>query len=45
MARDIHEDHPRVCGEKDLLMAAQNFKLGSPPRMRGKDDAERRTGS
>ena len=29
-------DHPRVCGEKSALRAAQVKLLGSPPRMRGK---------
>ena len=30
-------DHPRVCGEKDILGAGQRAGAGSPPRMRGKD--------
>ena len=30
------QDHPRVCGEKDLQMFAQASAQGSPPRMRGK---------
>ena len=30
------EDHPRVCGEKDLELSAETVGLGSPPRMRGK---------
>ena len=29
-------DHPRVCGEKSLLMKLTCFMVGSPPRMRGK---------
>ena len=30
-------DHPRVCGEKQDIVAQSIFVLGSPPRMRGKD--------
>ena len=30
-------DHPRVCGEKGSAVRVINGKLGSPPRMRGKD--------
>ena len=30
------QDHPRVCGEKDLQLRHGVFGLGSPPRMRGK---------
>ena len=30
------QDHPRVCGEKDLDLSADTVRLGSPPRMRGK---------
>ena len=29
-------DHPRVCGEKDVLPPGQGAGAGSPPRMRGK---------
>ena len=29
-------DHPRVCGEKALGDVKRNYKLGSPPRVRGK---------
>ena len=32
-----HEDHPRVCGEKSVLLLPQREALGSPPRMRGKE--------
>ena len=32
------KDHPRVCGEKYLSILRQLTPLGSPPRMRGKDD-------
>lgn len=30
------QDHPRVCGEKHQLENSTLFRLGSPPRMRGK---------
>ena len=30
------EDHPRVCGEKQMLAQAGRYWVGSPPRMRGK---------
>ena len=30
------KDHPRVCGEKSLLLRFQYLRAGSPPRMRGK---------
>ena len=30
------KDHPRVCGEKLMLMAVLMPSLGSPPRVRGK---------
>ena len=29
-------DHPRVCGEKGLLITGKGLFVGSPPRMRGK---------
>ena len=29
-------DHPRVCGEKQLVAESPNTNLGSPPRVRGK---------
>ena len=29
-------DHPRVCGEKALVLLRLPFQTGSPPRMRGK---------
>ena len=32
-------DHPRVCGEKHIGGRATSGKLGSPPRMRGKEAA------
>ena len=38
---DLHvclfvQDHPRVCGEKQILTYARIGNAGSPPRMRGK---------
>ena len=35
MTRD--EDHPRVCGEKLDASTLCAKRLGSPPRVRGKD--------
>ena len=32
----IHEDHPRVCGEKGISYFSGAVVSGSPPRMRGK---------
>ena len=29
-------DHPRRCGENDMLTLADDFRLGSPPQVRGK---------
>ena len=29
-------DHPRMCGEKQLLLYRRNARLGSPPHVRGK---------
>ena len=34
---DFWQDHPRVCGEKLRTSFARRSRLGSPPRMRGKD--------
>ena len=31
------EDHPRVCGEKLYSFNLYAYKIGSPPRMRGKE--------
>lgn len=31
------EDHPRVCGEKFCFQKQKGLRMGSPPRMRGKD--------
>ena len=33
-------DHPRVCGEKKLLLSPSRYFKGSPPRVRGKANAE-----
>ena len=33
----LHEDHPRVCGEKYQNNEGVKQSQGSPPRMRGKD--------
>ena len=30
-------DHPRVCGEKGADVDRRGLRMGSPPRMRGKD--------
>ena len=30
-------DHPRVCGEKQMLQQAGRVWVGSPPHMRGKE--------
>ena len=31
-----NEDHPRRCGENDMLTLTDYFRLGSPPQVRGK---------
>ena len=36
---DRRRDHPRVCGEKSVVVACVVCVWGSPPRMRGKADA------
>ena len=36
-AIQTHGDHPRVCGEKARQGSGLNLRLGSPPRVRGKD--------
>ena len=36
------KDHPRVCGEKPERKAPRRPRLGSPPRMRGKETDSRR---
>mgnify|MGYP000103818934 CR=1 FL=1 len=35
--RQKTQDHPRVCGEKVLILQVNPSNLGSPPRVRGKD--------
>ena len=35
------EDHPRVCGEKTSTKKRNHKGLGSPPRVRGKDQMRR----
>ena len=37
-AQDVTpRDHPRVCGEKVVLIICATVYIGSPPRMRGKE--------
>ena len=36
MAQQPEQDHPRVCGEKDVSVEDAAQMKGSPPRMRGK---------
>ena len=31
------KDHPRACGEKSTTQSSPRTRVGSPPRMRGKD--------
>ena len=31
------EDHPRLCGEKAMLVCLRRISTGSPPPMRGKE--------
>ena len=33
----IARDHPRPCGEKEVMARATEWLQGSPPPMRGKD--------
>ena len=33
---DHHQDHPRLCGEKDTVRECYHRQVGSPPPMRGK---------
>ena len=33
---NANKDHPRECGEKELAKFHTVFRLGSPPRVRGK---------
>ena len=34
------QDHPRGCGENNILTICMTFARGSPPRMRGKPQAD-----
>ena len=34
---ELKKDHPRVCGEKRLIITLDNLAVGSPPRVRGKE--------
>ncbi len=34
------KDHPRLCGEKQIILSHFIFLRGSPPPMRGKDGAD-----
>ena len=36
MAGTEEKDHPRACGEKNIVRKASFDPQGSPPRMRGK---------
>ena len=36
----LHQDHPRVCGEKSSVSRTPHIDLGSPPRVRGKGCAD-----
>ena len=38
--RSGKEDHPRMCGEKQIKGFKHDGHMGSPPRMRGKDSPE-----
>ena len=37
--RRLSRDHPRGCGENDILPSTFKQSLGSPPRMRGKRES------
>ena len=37
----LRQDHPRVCGEKSMMVPHTLTRLGSPPRMRGKAAGKR----
>ena len=36
LSQYVSVDHPRVCGEKKIVLAVLSETLGSPPRVRGK---------
>ena len=40
----LFQDHPRACGEKIINSMICDFDLGSPPRMRGKDEDAKEVG-
>ena len=41
----MRQDHPRLCGEKDLLKKIGLIEIGSPPPMRGKVDVQTEDGT
>ena len=41
--RLYNQDHPRLCGEKELCYDSTRPCLGSPPPMRGKDQAVKKS--
>ena len=41
--RGRNEDHPRICGEKPFISFHLLIRRGSPPHMRGKETATRKT--
>ena len=38
--RMCNRDHPRTCGEKQLILGIEQRIVGSPPHMRGKDTCD-----
>ena len=41
---ETHQDHPRACGEKNVLRTLTLPRWGSPPRMRGKESCHLKPG-
>ena len=39
---EVRQDHPRVCGEKLIILITILLIIGSPPRVRGKEDGRKR---
>ena len=39
ICRHEPQDHPRLCGEKERVVALSVWTMGSPPPMRGKGDS------
>ena len=39
-AKQVAEDHPRICGEKTMNYQSCQQSGGSPPHMRGKDEKD-----